>query len=92
MAYIKELTADEYGILDICLISSSVFGESRAESLKCPARGVLTGYTFSILNRRNIPLLGFCLLLNIPYNIIGEMQLYLGQRLAIDLFLLLFIP
>ena len=53
MVYIREPTADEYRIVDVGL-TSSIFGESRGENLKCPVRGVLTSFTVSILNRLSI--------------------------------------
>jgi hypothetical protein len=52
MAYIRELTALEYGTLDMYSISSSDFGHKAEDNLKCAANGVLTGFVLCILKRR----------------------------------------
>ncbi|CAN1729048.1 hypothetical protein LINPERHAP1_LOCUS469 [Linum perenne] len=52
MAYIREPTALEYGTLDMYAISSSDCGQPSDDSLKCAAKGVLTGFASCMLKRR----------------------------------------
>ena len=50
IAYIKLPTLDAYGTLDIYSISSWVLGHISLISLKQIEKGVLTGFSFYILN------------------------------------------